>query len=186
MNTTSLTCEQLLLIIQPIVEIGTLLLAITSGIFALCQWRQSIKLKRAEYLNDITTKIRTDSSIRKTVYMFDYGTKWYSGQFHNCGIIEYEVDYTLSYFSYLCYLNKQCIIEDDEFSFFRYDINRILANNQVVDYLYNLYHFANRNNSPVDFYYLIEYAKANKLISSDFYDKEAYKMSGRYHRYLNF
>ena len=106
---------------------------ILGGIFGYYQWRKNVLLKRAGYINDLTEKIRTDSDINDVIYMFDYGEEWYSAKFHGSGELELKVDKTLSYFSYICYLKKQKIISDKEFDFFKYEIERILMNQQIQD-----------------------------------------------------
>ena len=96
------------------------------------------------------------------------------------------MDKTLSYFSYICYLREQKIISDKEFNFFKYEINRILMNSQVQDYFYNLYHFSNKNNTPITFLYLFRYGEKIKIFDEKFYDENSYLYSSQYHRYINF
>ena len=118
--------------------------------------------------------------------MFDYDKKWYSRQFHESGELELKVDKTLSYFSYICYLKRQKIISNKEFDFFKYEIERILMNQQVQDYFYNLYHFSNELGTPFTFKYLFEYGKKRKMFDDNFYDKNAYEKDDKYHHNLNF
>ena len=112
--------------------------------------------------------------------------KWYYESFHQSGELELKVDKTLSYFSYICYLKRQKIITDKEFDFFKYEVERILMNQQVQDYFYNLYHFSKKFKTPFTFKYLFEYGEKGKMFDDDFYDKSAYEKSKKYHRYLNF
>ena len=81
--------------------------------------------------------------------MFDYDEDWYSKKFHLSGDLERKVDKTLSYFSYICYLKDRGIITKKELCFFQYQLERILKNQQVQDYLYNLYHFSNKKGVPM-------------------------------------
>lgn len=164
----------------------SLIMVIVGGIFGYYQWRKNILLRRAEYINELTEKIRTDKYIKDVIYMFDYNYKWYSEQFHGSGKLELKVDKTLSYFSYICYLREQKIISDKEFNFFKYEINRILMNSQVQDYFYNLYHFSNKNNTPITFLYLFRYGEKIKIFDEKFYDENSYLYSSQYHRYINF
>lgn len=172
--------------IADIIESISLVLIIVGGIFAYYQWRKSVNLKRADYINELTEKIRTDESIKETIYIFDYDIPWYSKDFHGSMETELKVDKTLSYFSYICYLKKQKIISKKEFKFFEYEIKRTLINNQVQDYLYNLYHFANKFNVPLTFEFLFEYGKKTKCFDTDFYDANTCEMTCKYHKYLNF
>lgn len=172
--------------ISDIISIISLILVMAGGIFGYYQWRKSILLGRAEYINELTEKIRTDKYIKDVIYMFDYNYKWYTEQFQGSGKLELKVDKTLSYFSYICYLREQKIISDKEFNFFKYEINRILRNSQVQDYFYNLYHFSNKNNTPITFLYLFKYGEKIKIFDEIFYDKNSYLYLSQYHRYINF
>ena len=145
--------------ISDIISIISLILVMVGGIFGYYQWRKNILLRRAEYIIELTDKIWTDKYIKDVIYMFDYNYKWYTEKFHGSCKLELKVDKTLSYFSYICYLREQKIISDKEFNFFKYEINRILRNSQVQDYFYNLYHFSNKNNTPITFLYLFKYGK---------------------------
>ena len=175
------------LTLSDIIDILTFLSIVIGGIFAYGKWALSLKLKRSEYLNELTRMVNTDEIINKTIYMIDYGQLWYSESFHNNGDLEKKVDHTLSFYSYICYLRKRKVIKEPEFSFFRYDIERALNNSQVVDYLYNLYHFTAKFKMPRFFNYLYNYSKEKKLFKSDFYDNKAWRLPGaRYHHYLNF
>lgn len=160
--------------------------ALIGGIFAIYQWRKSQTLKRADYVNELTEKIRTDQDIAKTIYIFDYGEQWYSLNFHGNNKIERPIDRTLAFFSYICYLKKKRIITNNEFAFFRYDVERILMNNQTKDYFYNLYHFSQKMRTPFSFDALFEYGKRIKLYEKEFWDPNAWKKSEKYHHNLNF
>ena len=87
--------------ISDIISIISLILVMAGGIFGYYQWRKSILLRRAEYINELTEKIRTDKYIKDVIYMFDYNYEWYTEQFHGSGKLELKVDKTLSYFSYI-------------------------------------------------------------------------------------
>lgn len=168
-----------------IISFLSFVVVLIGAVFTIYQWRKSSTLKRADYINDLTEKIRTDSDIRDIIYLIDYGdprNPWYNSDFHNSGELERKVDKTLSYFSYICYLKRKKIISDDEFMFFRYEVERILINRQVKEYFFNLYHFANKFGNPFTFEYLFEYGKDMKIYEDEFYNKN----SKNYHHYLNF
>lgn len=172
--------------ISDITSVLSVFLVILGGVFGFHQWRNNVLLKRAGYINDLTEKIRTDKDIKDIIYFFDYDKKWYSQQFHGSGELELKVDKTLSYFSYICYLKRQKIISNREFDFFKYEVERILMNQQVQDYFYNLYHFSNKFNIPFTFKYLFEYGKKVGLFDDDFFDKNTYLKNKKYHHNLNF
>lgn len=159
---------------------------VIGGIFALMQWRKNIKLKRADYIKELTETIRENKDISDVIYMLDYDESWYCEEFHQCGKLERKVDKTLAYFSYILYLRNEKILSKKEFLFFKYDIERILRNEQMQDYFYNLYHFSKTQDALFSFSTLLDYAKDNKLLDGDFEDREAHLKNRRYHRYLNF
>jgi len=107
--------------------ISVFLIAI-GGCFTYFQWRKNNLLKRADSINALIEKIRSDKKIQKTLSLFDYETSWYNLEFHGSGELESDVDETLSCFSYICYLKKMKIISDKEFAFFRYNTTRLLRN----------------------------------------------------------
>ena len=79
------------------------------GFFTLFQWKKNAALKRADYIKELTEKIRTDKDISRVIYMLEYGVRWYSPQFHSGSILERKVDRTLTYFSYILYLKNEKI-----------------------------------------------------------------------------
>lgn len=171
--------------LSDILSVISIIFVAIGGAFAYYQWRRNVSLKRASYINELTEKIRSDPAIKKTIYLFDYNSGWYSAHFHGSAL-ELEIDKTLSYFSYICYLKAQRIISKKEFKFFQYEVERILMNYGVQDYFYNLYHFSQKFKTSFTFEYLLNYGKKNDLLASDFFDKQAYKTNYKFHRYLNF
>lgn len=159
----------------------TFLAVIIGGIFALCQWRVSIKQKRAEYLKELLDKSK---SFQNTFLKFEYNKSWYNQPFHDGGDLEEEVDSFFDYLSYICYLRDQKLIEVKDFTFLSYTINRVLQDKQTIDYLHNLYCFSKRIKEEMPFSYLLNYAIENDYIS----DVEEFKnpQSIEYHRYLNY
>ena len=158
-----------------IISIVSIVLAIIGAAFGFYQWKKSIRIKRAEYIEKLTEKIRTDNDIKEMVYTLDYGHLWYTSAFHNSGELERKMDKTLSYFSYICYLYKSRLISKKEFAIFKYEIERILTNDQVNKYFYNLYHFAKKFKTPMTFSFLFEYGEKHNKFEKDFYDKNSPK-----------
>lgn len=158
-----------------IISIVSIVLAIIGAVFGFYQWKKSVKITRAEYIERLTEKIRTDDDIREMVYTLDYGHVWYTVAFHNSGELERKMDKTLSYFSYICYLYHSRLISKKEFAFFKYEIERILLNSQVVDYFFNLYHFAIKFDTPITFSYLFEYGQKTNKFEDEFYDSKSQK-----------
>ena len=159
--------------ISDVISSISLAVTIIGLAFAFFQWRKSNSIKRAEYINELTEKVRSDEDIRAIVYRIDYNEDWYTAGFHGSGELEVQVDKTLSYFSYICYLKSMKVVSKKEFSFFEYKINRILKDNNVQRYLFNLYHFSRKDNTSISFNYLLEYGKEKKLLTNDFFNKDS-------------
>lgn len=166
--------------ISDIVATLSFLSIIIGGVFALYKWNTSLKLKRSEYIKELFDNIRTNPQI--VFYKFEYDEPWYNRDFHNSGELEEKIDYTLSYFSYICYLKDNNIIGNSEFKYFKYELERILNNIGFKCYMYNLYHFSKKIKQPISFVNLFKYAKRNKYFDKEFWNKD----SKYYPRYLNF
>ena len=159
------------------------ILGISGGILALLQWNNSIKIKRAEYLSTLYNQLNNNKTIKSIMYMFDYNEKkWYNKKFHNGGQLENDVDETLNFFSFICYLYDCKLILKKEFNFFKYRIDRSLNSPQVEEYLYNVYHHCTLNKTALFFNYLFYYIKKNKIYNDDFFKNTNNK---KYHIYLD-
>ena len=155
--------------------------------FGIRQWKKGLAGKRSEYIYSLIEKVRSDEDIREAYYLIEYNNDWYDEHFHENKSLEPKMDKMLTYFSYVCYLYKVKEISDDEFSFFKYNIEWILMNSGVINYLYNLYHFSKSMGiKNFSFKYLLEYGKAHDLVDDDFYNRESYKSNQKYSGFLNF
>ena len=113
------------------------------------------------------SKTRADEDIAKVVHLFEYDKTWYNFGFHDSEL-EKTVDKALSYFSYICYLRERKIITTKEFKFSKYEIDHLLMNKQVIDYLYNIYHYSNGLKTPLSFYYLFNNGKKHEMFEESF------------------
>ena len=176
-----------------LISFCTLVLLCFSACLALKKWKVSLALNRAEHIKELIEKFRNDADIVEIFRLCDYGTSWYFSDFHNNKenefintTVEFKIDKTLTFFSYICYLIDREIIADEEVAFFDYAIERIISNKDMQNYLHNLFHFAKKNNRKISFQYLLNYAKENKFIDNDFYNRNAYLINDKYHRNLVF
>jgi len=163
-----------------IIETLTFITIIIGGGFTYYRWNKNLKLKRAEYIKNLFDEIRTNPKI--VFYLFEYDSIWYDENFHGSKELESNIDYTLSYFSYICYLKRNNVITKSDFNYFRYELERILTNRQFKNYIYNLYHFSQKVNQPITFVDLFQYAKDNNYFDQEFWDKD----SEEYVHLLNF
>lgn len=164
-----------------IYEIVSLIFSVIGGLatlvaaaFALWQWHQTTKLKRAELIRDALVKIRDDKEIAQVLYVIDYGEEsWYNEDFLDDHEQEAQFDRAFAFFDYLCYLRKRRILRAKDFKVFEYRIVRMAINEDVKKYLFNLYHFSKANGTYCSFDYLLGYMRKQKLLPNDFYNREA-------------
>lgn len=137
------------------------------GAFAFWQWRNSIKIKRAEFIDRLLGKLRFDKELSDAIYIVDYNQEWYDNSFH-CGNLEHTIDTLFSYIDYICYLKSTGNISITEFKIFQYDVHRICISNSSRAYLWNLYHFSQKNKSDCSFQHLIDYGIESNVLPEDF------------------
>lgn len=176
-------CELLLAIkFTEFLNVLTIILSVCGGIAALFQWHDSNKLKRAEYVNNLYKEFNNNPDVKQVLYNIDYDVNWYNSDFHNSGKLEQSTDETLNYYSYICYLYENKLIKKSEFQFYKYQIERVLRNKEVQNYLYNVYHNSKYYKVDMSFSYLFRFGEKN-----NFFDKEFYNpMSDKYLALLSF
>jgi uncharacterized protein YxeA len=114
----------------------SIFLIIIGGIFALKRWNLEIKTKRAEFLEQINSYIRSDDKLAEITYLIEYDFSWYNEYFHgNKTGLEFSVDRFLSYFDYICYLREIGNFKEKEMVVFKYRIIRIFNSPCVRNYL---------------------------------------------------
>lgn len=147
----------------------SLIFVAIGGFFIYCQWWKSVKIRRAEFLNQLLEKLRFDDGLVSAMYTMDYNQNWYDGTFHDSDSeLECSIDKLLSYLDYICYLKATGNISKTEFKIFQYEINRACVSYSSQGYLWNIYHFSKRNGTNSSFIYLIDYGIASKLLPNDF------------------
>ena len=161
--------------LNEIIACVTMVVTIIGLIFSCYQWWRKVQSERAEKLSNLINVLRRDARQLSVLYKIDYNEHWYDESFHKSKL-EGEMDQFLSYYEYILYLKKNHMISRREFRFFEYDIESIIENYDVQNYLFNLYHFSEpdekqHNKSPKDpFVYnnILKYAKKKKCIGKSF------------------
>lgn len=138
------------------------------GGFALCQWRKSIKVQRADFIGKLLEKIIDDKDLQETRNLIDYEQQWYNKDFHNNSELERSIDKLFRYMDHICYLEQTGNISSKEFKIFQYDVHRICVSCSAQAYLWNLYHFSQKNKAECSFLHIIDYGIENKLLPKDF------------------
>lgn len=177
MNTKNWTLEN-------VIEFISIVLVAVGGIFALFQWFSTNRIKRTEFINQIIEKLRFDQKMVDTMYMIEYDHSWYGDSFHDgTNGNEERIDRFLSYLSYICYIKEIGVIHKKEFAILEYELRRTCSSPSVCAYLWNLYHFAKKQNTKCTYQYLIDFGIKNKLI-----DKKSFMDTTThiYPKYLNF
>lgn len=173
-----------------IVDITMLFFTFVGGGFALVQWHKTTVYKRADVVKSLIEAVRGNSRIATAMDIIDWNEDFlYDGKFTvnratqrpllmNLSDDELFklIDYTLSEFSYICYLYKMKTITNGDMRFFEYGIQRLCGNDSIGDYLYSVYHWSNSLNVKTSFIYIIEYGlkkqyldKSFKNIDSEYY-----------------
>lgn len=157
-------------------------IAVVIGVvFGFHTWRKSMAIKRAEYVQGLREKFYDDKDVAEVIYNIDYGKHWYDFSFHGGSEIERKVDKTLSVCDHVCYLYGNKLISRKEFEIFKYDLYRLFHSTDVVNYLYNVYHWSKDTLKVKSaFSQLVQFGK--KYLRRDFFDPK----SENYPHYLNF
>lgn len=155
--------------ISDYLQIITLITVVLGGCFALLQWNNSEKVRKAVLMKELSQKIREDAEIRSALYVIDYGEEdWFTDSFLEDHETEAKFDKAFALFDYICYLKNHHILNSSEFSIFKYRIARLSRNDSFQRYLYNLYHFAKTNEMECSFHNLIKYMYRNNMLPKDF------------------
>ena len=169
--------------IDMIIKALTITIGAAASSIALLTWKQSIKTKRAEFINQIIEKIRFNKEFSKAVYYIDYEQNWYNANYHGSEL-EPKIDMVLSYFSYICYLRETRLISKKELDIFEYWLKRLCDSQSIQLYLWNIYHFSNARKSPCSFKSLIDYGLDNGFLPKGLTDPNFVEFKNK--RYLNF
>ena len=152
---------------------------------ALIQWNRQLKREAAEFLKELLDELRSPGE-SSCVYSIDYGKAWYDSGFHGSEM-ERKIDRAFSFLSFVCYLRSRYLLGKREFKFFEYELTRALESTQTVDYLYNLHHFAAKNDAASPFECMVNYGVEVGLVDETvFFDAESYKRVDYLHGNLNF
>ncbi len=110
-----------------------LIFAICAGIYALYLFRESNKEKRNSFVLEILNRLYNDAEIRLIIYSVDTHNNIDQIKFQ--GTLEQQADKTLQYFDYIGYLVKNGNLKLNDIKPFRYQIERVLNNDNVKRYI---------------------------------------------------
>lgn len=148
-------------------QIVSVFIALASCIFFGVQVRQKISMSHVEEVAKMMTKIQSDPRLQCFFYDLEYNRFQYSSEFHGSDL-EKKADELLHHYEYVLYLQKRGLLKKEEFQFFEYDIQRVVGNKSIQEYLFNLYHFVDWGELSFKYQRLLDYGKGNGFISFDF------------------
>lgn len=166
-----------------LLEAISLLFVVFGGIFALHQWKKSVVYKRTEVVQELIAEVRGNETIATIMDIIDWNEAFtYNGSFivkehtsrksltavTNDKLMQ-MMDYTLSHFSYICYLKEARTLEKNDMYFFEYEIRRLMDNPHIQNYLYSLYHWSAALGVHMSFSYLIPYGIKRGYLDKSFY-----------------
>lgn len=157
----------------------SIIFALFGGVFVYIQWKKSLKIKRADFINSLLEKNRYDKDVQEAMYTVDYMPYWYGEDFHG-GELEHSMDRLFGCINNICYLKETGNISSKEFSVFRYDVHRVCTSYSAQVYLWNLYHFSQAQKTDFPFLYLINYGIKENILRKDFKTNKSL-----YQKYLN-
>lgn len=128
--------------------------AIIALVFAIVQVVQSQRHKRAEFIINLYDEFIKDEDMMEMFYKIEYDEFVYDANFHQSPE-EKKLDKLLGHFDNICSLYKMGILSDDDMRFVKYNISRVVTNDNVQKYFCFL-----------DSWYMslgVEYIKCNNL-----------------------
>lgn len=131
------------------------------------KYRKKEQMEHAEQVLRMLDKTRNDKEILKFFQMIDYNQHWYNKEFP-CSEMELIVDTALHYYEYALYLREQGLLDEKEFLFFEYDINRILGNHDLSEYFRFLFNFSASGNLSFKYKRLLDYGIKMNRINKEF------------------
>lgn len=111
-------------------SLASLIVIIFGFTVTILQWRNSSKIKRAEFVFQIMEKLRFDD-VASTALAIDYSHKWYDDNFHDNdnesskSITEKKIDKLFNILDYICYLYDLRLLSKREFMQMEYKIKRV-------------------------------------------------------------
>ncbi len=166
--------------------ISTILISTIGFGFTIYQIKKSNKVKQAEFINKLLENMILNERALNAEYIIDYDEHWYDENFHFSGELEKNIDAYFSQINYICYLYEEKLLSDKDFSIFKYQILRVIDDEQCKSYLWNLYHWSKSNETKCSFDNYINYMiKQLSEIDLKKFESSEEKISG-FKKYLNF
>lgn len=165
--------ETTLPLVSTIATAVSAVVAAVTLLLAFLKYRERSRTEHAERMLDLLARIRKDKDITEFFRKIDFSEGgWYEDGFANSEF-EKTVDNALLQFEHILYLKEQKLLTEDEFSHYRYEIDKIVDDKDVQKYFFNLYHYSQKAKLPFKFEKLMKYGVENQCIDKDIYNKES-------------
>lgn len=164
--------------IEQHMDLISFLMTVVGGVFALYQWRLSVKNGQAEYVDKLLERFQSDDEIRDFISKNDYEEDWYNKEFHNFDSdrnIAIKADKTLFFLDYLCHIKQEKILHKKEFAVFEYNLYAVIQNINTQSYFADLYQYSLVENRKFPFIHVLEYGIKNKIIPREIIDNNYIK-----------
>ncbi len=149
------------------IQLISVIIAFATCSFLGIQIWQKVRMSHAEQVAKMIDKIQYDPKLQNLFYDIEYNRFQYSSDFHGSDL-EKTVDELLHHYEYVLYLQERGLLKKQEFLFFEYDIQRIVENKNMQDYLFNLYHFVDWGSLSFKYQRLLSYGRNEGCISAEF------------------
>lgn len=106
------------------------------------------------------------------VYVVDYNALKYKKEFHGSKD-DLAMDVLISYADYICFLFENKFLKENEMSLLEYEIRRILTNQEIKNYLWNIYNFSKKLDCTAKYESLINYGINKKLVDENIKDENS-------------
>jgi hypothetical protein len=146
-------------------NIGLLAAAVAGIALTLWQVRIGVRTHRAQFLNDLYSKLVSDGDIGEAYYLIEYGKFEYGPDFHGSEL-EPKVDRLLGFVDLVAELHLQGVISRREMAFFDYRFRRLFSDAGVRAYLTFLAAFYERTGTHRDPFSSFQ-TVAHKLLATE-------------------
>lgn len=149
---------------------GFFLFGILFCIIFLFQKKRSNKLCRAEFIQSLIDKIRTDHEIQEFLYKISANEEWFDKKFYDTDLPG-KVYNTLIFFNYICYLADTKVLPEREYVIFVSMFETMACNRSFQNYMFNLYHSKSTKKEEFPFFYLLD--QCAEKMPGDFLNPES-------------
>jgi len=160
-------------IISNIATAVSAVVAAVALLLTFLKYREKTKTDHANRMADLLERTRKDPNITNFFNKIDLSDNgWYSKSFYENGF-EQTADNALLQFEHILYLKEKKLLTEEEFSQYQYEIDKIVNDQDVQRYFFNLYHYCKRVALSFKYDKLLKYGTEKGAINSDFHDKNS-------------